>query len=482
MTEKTNRRTKIVATFGPATSTEKVIREMILAGLNIARLNFSHGTPDEKKQTVELIRKIANEEDRIVGILADLQGPKIRIAKFKNEKIFLPDGAAFILDAEMSREDGDESAVGIDYKELPNDVKAGDTLLLDDGRLTFTVEKVEGPRVFCLVVSGGELSNKKGINRQGGGLTAPALTDKDKDDLKVAVDLKVDYIAISFPRCAADIEEAKELIKRAGGDQDVIAKIERLEAIVLETLDEIILASHGIMVARGDLAVEIGDAEVPAMQKHMIKRARDLDKPVITATQMLESMITSVTPTRAEVSDVANAVLDGTDAVMLSAETAKGEHPALVIKTMDRICRAAEKHPSTMTSTYRVEYCFVRVDEVVSMAAMYAASRMNAKAIICLTETGITPLWMSRIRSGIPIYGLSRHLNTLGKMALFSDVYPINFDVTKFDEKQVKLGAIAELKKRGYIAEGDFVIITYGDHIGLHGGTNSLSILRVDGV
>jgi pyruvate kinase len=240
-----------------------------------------------------------------------------------------------------------------------------------------------------------------------------------------------------------------------------------------------IIASDGIMVARGDLAVEIGDAEVPAMQKHMIKRARDLDKPVITATQMLETMITSVTPTRAEVSDVANAVLDGTDAVMLSAETAKGDHPIVVIKTMDRICRAAEKHPLTFTSTYRVEYSFSRIDEALSMATMYTANHINVKAIICLTETGVTPLWMSRIRSGIPIYGMSRHPNALGKMALYSDVYPINFDVTTYDTEHVKLAAIAELKKRDFIADGDLVIVTYGDNVGVHGATNSMTILKV---
>jgi pyruvate kinase len=386
------------------------------------------------------------------------------------------------LDADLPRDDSDEITVGIDYKELPNDVKPGDILLLDDGRLIFKVEKVEGSRVFCVVIVGGELSDKKGINRQGGGLTAPALTDKDKEDLIVAVDLKVDYIAISFPRAAADIEEAKILIKQAGGEQDVIAKIERLEAVVPETLDEIILSAAGIMVARGDLAVEIGDAEVPAMQKYMIKRARDLNKPVITATQMLESMITSMSPTRAEVSDVANAVLDGSDAVMLSAETAKGLHPIVVINTMDRICRAAEKHPSTLTSTYNVERGFIRIDEVTSMATMYAANQLNVKAIICLTETGITPLWMSRIRSGIPIYGLSRHPLALGKMSLYSDVYPINFDVTKYDTSQVKRAAILELKNRGYVVDGDLVIISYGDHIGVHGSTNSMTILAVDGI
>lgn len=476
------RRTKIVATMGPASNTPEVIEKMILAGMNVSRLNFSHGSPEDHKNRVDLIRSIATKHNKIVGIMADLQGPKIRVSRFKNGKIFLQPGSEFILDASLAKDAGDEKMVGIDYKELPQDVKPGDTLLLDDGRLVFTVTKVEGTRVFCRVEVGGDLSNNKGINRKGGGLTAPALTEKDREDLKTAVALRAEYIAISFPRCAADLNEARELIEQAGGNAGIIAKIERIEAVVPETLDEIILASDGIMVARGDLAVEIGEAEVPAAQKHMIQRARDLNKPVITATQMMETMIHNVVPTRAEVSDVANAVLDGTDAVMLSAETAAGDHPPLVIETMARICEAAEKHPATKTSTYRMESIFERVDETISMATMYAANHMQIKAIVCLTETGITPLWMSRISSGIPIYGLSRNENALGKMALYRDVYPLYFDVAKYNVSEVKHAGIYELQRYDLVENGDLVAVTCGDHMGVHGATNSLTILRVGSV
>lgn len=476
------RRTKIVATLGPATDSLEVIRSMIAAGVDTFRLNFSHGESEEHRRQVEMIRSAAEEQNRVIGILADLQGPKIRISRFKDGKVSLKEGLLFVLDASLDKNSGDETAVGIDYKELPNDVKDGDILLLDDGRIVLTVTQVEGSKILCRVKVGGELSNNKGINRQGGGLSAKALTDKDREDLKTALQLNVDYIAISFVRNAADITEAKALIAAAHGSAGVIAKIERLEAIVPKTLDEIIDVADGIMVARGDLAVEIGDAEVPAAQKYMIERARSLNKPVITATQMMESMIKSPVPTRAEVSDVANAVLDGTDAVMLSAETAAGAYPTIVVKTMHRICVAAERHPLTLASTYRVELEFKRVDEAISMATMYTANHLHIKAIVTLTESGATPLWMSRIPSNIPIYGLSRNLNTLGRMALFSNVYPIFFDVTKHGPSiEVKRAAILELKQRNFIADGDLVIITKGPQEGVHGGTNSMTIVKVGG-
>jgi len=474
------RRTKIVATLGPASSDYETLRSMIEAGLNVVRLNFSHGTANDHRHRIELIRKAATDAGKIIGIIADLQGPKIRISRFKNGKVILKNGTEFILDATLATDAGDEIAVGIDYKELPQDVRVGDTLLLDDGRLVFGVKKVADQRIYCEVKVGGELSNNKGINRQGGGLTAPALTNKDREDLKTAVDLQVDYIAISFPRCAADIEEARMLVKEINGSCGIIAKIERIEAIVPETLDNIIKSSDGIMVARGDLAVEIGDAEVPAAQKYMIKRACDLNKPVITATQMLETMIHNVVPTRAEVSDIANAVLDSTDAVMLSAETASGDYPTIAVGAMDRICAAAEKHSDKLPLNCRLEDYFGRIDEVISVATMYAANHMNIKAIISLTESGRTTLWISRIRSGIPIYGMSRHTNTLGKMSLYRDVYPIKFDVTKYSViATMKRAAVIELQRLGFVNLGDLVIITCGDHIGVHGMTNSLTILKV---
>lgn len=473
------RRTKIVATIGPASSNIEMLKKMIASGLNIVRENFSHGTAEEHRKSIETVRKAALEMGQIVGIMADLQGPKIRVAKFKQGKITLNEGAEFILDASYPSDTGNENIVGIDYKELPDDVTPNDVLLLDDGRIVLVVKQVDNTRIICRVTVGGELSNNKGINRQGGGLTAPALTDKDKEDLRTAVTLGVNYIAISFPRSASDIEEAKALIKAAGGNAGIIAKIERLEAIVPKTLDEIIAASDGIMVARGDLAVEIGDAQVPGAQKFMIRRARFLNRPVITATQMMETMIKNVVPTRAEVSDVANAVLDNSDAVMLSAETATGAHPDLVIKTMARICLAAEQYPLPVTIDEKENTLFSRADEAISIASMYIANHMDVKAIISLTESGATPLWMSRVCSNIPVFGLSRNPNTLGRMALYRDVHPIYFDATKIGEGEVELAAITELQKLGFVKKSDLVIITRGPKQGISGGTNMLSIVEV---
>jgi len=473
------RRTKIVSTLGPASNSLEVLRQMIAAGVDIVRLNFSHGTPDEKRQLVNIVREAAKAEGKIVGILADLQGPKIRVAKFKNSKIFLKVNDEFVLDANLAKDAGDEKSVGIDYKELPQDVKPNDVLLLDDGRVVLTVKSIAEGRIICNVQVGGELSNNKGINRQGGGLSAGALTDKDREDLNTAVELKADYIAISFVRSSGDIAETKALIAQAGGNSGIIAKIERIEAMIPDTLKDIIAASDGIMVARGDLGVEIGDAEVPAAQKFMISCAAALNKPVITATQMMETMIHNVTPTRAEVSDVANAVLDGTDAVMLSAETATGEHPVLVIQTIARICLAAEKHAKTLATEHKVDRHCNRADEAVAVSAMYTANNLDIKAIISLTETSKTALWMSRIDSTVPIYGLSGSDSGLGRMPLYRNVYPLEFDAIKYKTNtEVKTAAVSLLKNSGYINTGDLVIITCGDHMGVAGSTNSLTILQ----
>lgn len=475
------RRTKIVATLGPSSTNVDVLRQMITAGVNVVRLNFSHGSAEEKKNLVNIVRQAAKAEGKIVGILADLQGPKIRVARFKNGKVTLKENELFTLDAALPKDAGDETVVGIDYKELPEDVKSKDILLLDDGRIVLVVEKVEGTRIICRVKVGGELSNNKGINRQGGGLSAGALTDKDREDLKTAVALGTDYIAISFVRSKIDVEETKALIAKENGKAGVIAKIERIEAVIPEVLKEIIKASDGIMVARGDLAVEIGDAEVPAAQKIMIEYARSLNKPVITATQMMETMIHNMIPTRAEVSDVANAVLDGTDAVMLSAETATGDHPILVVQTMDRICLAAEKQPRSLglADHHKAIFC-TRPDEAISIASMYIANHLKIRAIISLTETGMVTLWVSRTRSGIPIYGLSRNSNALGRMALYSDVYPIEFDVTQFtNNTELKKAAIEKLQQSNLVRTEDLVVVTCGDNIGVTGSTNSLTILQV---
>jgi pyruvate kinase len=471
------RLTKIVATMGPALDDEAMLGKVIDAGASVFRANFSHGTPSDHKKRINSVRSLAHKAGIEIAILGDLQGPKIRVARFKNHKIHLDEGKTFVLDADCGTEDGDEQRVGIDYKALPNDLKKADTLLLDDGRIVLDVQAIDGNQIICNVIVGGILSNNKGINKQGGGLSAPALTDKDKEDLKTAITLGADYIAISFPRNATDIYEAKVLIKAAGSRAKVIAKIERAEAIPL--LDEIIAASDGVMVARGDLGVEIGDAEVPAVQKLIIRRARALNKPVITATQMLETMIDSPIPTRAEVSDIANAVLDVTDAVMLSAETATGKFPDKAVEAMSRTCLAAEKHPDAQTSSHRVECHFENVDEAIAMATMYTANHVNVKAIISLTESGTTPLWMSRIRSNIPIYALSRNEKTLHIMALYRSVIPIRFDATQLARHEINQTAVLCLQNKGLLHEGDFVIITKGDQIGVHGRTNAMKIYEV---
>lgn len=471
------RRTKILATLGPATDNLDAMTRLIQAGVNCVRLNFSHGTHQDHQKRIELVREVSKKLNRVIGILGDLQGPKIRIAKFIDGKINLEPGDQFILDAAMDSAAGTKKAVGIDYKTLPHDVSPEDILLLNDGLITLCVEKVEGLRVICVVVQGGELSDHKGINKKGGGLSAKALTEKDLDDLQFAVKMDVDYIAISFPRNASDVNEARELIKKEKGTCGIISKIERVEAV--DNIDEIIIASDGVMVARGDLAVEIGDAEVPMVQKHIIQRARTLDKPVIIATQMMESMIHNPVPTRAEVSDVANAVLDNVDCVMCSAETATGQFPIETIASMDRICKTVEKQPKTQQSKHRVECHFTRIDEAIAMATMYTANHFDVRAVVALTESGATPLWMSRIRTGLPIYGLSRFARTLGKMTLFRGVYPIYFDVTKCTRDEVNVAAIHLMEKKNLLQKNDRVILTKGDHMGRSGGSNAMKILVV---
>lgn len=471
------RRTKIIATLGPATDQDGVLSALLVAGLDAVRLNFSHGTAADHQRRAALVRHESLRHRREVAIIADLQGPKIRIARFARGPVMLVTGQGFVLDAALAKDVGTDQQVGIDYAALPNDVHADDILLLDDGRLVFRVKQIEGSRIHCEVLVGGELSNNKGINRQGGGLTAKALTEKDKEDLITAVGLGADYIAISFPRSAADIDEAKALIKAAQGSAGVIAKIERAEAI--DELDAIIEASAGVMVARGDLGVEIGDAALPEIQKLIIHRARSLNKPVITATQMMETMIHNAIPTRAEVFDVANAVLDGTDAVMLSAETASGDHPVLVVEAMGRVCLGAEKQVSMKTSKHRVECYFTSIEETIAMSAMYAANHFAVKAIIALTESGATPLLMSRIRSGIPIFGMTRNLTTQRRITLYRGVYPVNCTEQFANISHDDRCATDVLKNQGVVKTGDYVLVTHGDLAGQAGSTNTLRVLQV---
>ncbi|TQV67756.1 pyruvate kinase [Exilibacterium tricleocarpae] len=477
----TFRRTKIVSTLGPATEDPQVLEQLILAGVNVVRLNFSHGHADDHRRRAEMVRKLCAKHGRYVAVLGDLQGPKIRIARFAAGKVDLVAGAAFALDAGLDSNAGDQTQVGIDYKCLPADSAPGDCLLLDDGRLVLKVESVDGQRINCRVEVGGTLSNNKGINRQGGGLSAAALTDKDREDIKTAVAIDVDYLAVSFPRCAADIEQTRELVQQAGGHARIVAKVERAEAVSDEaTLDSIIRAADAVMVARGDLGVEIGDAALMSVQKHMIERARKLNRGVITATQMMESMITSPMPTRAEVFDVANAVLDGTDAVMLSAETAAGSYPVQTVEAMARVILGAEQHPQAHSSPLKLHDRFSEIDECIALSAMYAANLLDGvKAIICLTETGSTPLLMSRISSRLPIFAFSRHPQTLRRVALFRGVQTVPFDSDGIASEDINQMAVNELQALGVIKSGDLIILSKGDYVNVHGGTNTMKIVRV---
>ena len=477
----TFRRTKIVATLGPASSSPEVLEQLILAGMDVARLNFSHGTPDDHKARASLVREIAAKHGRFVALLGDLQGPKIRIARFANKRIELKAGDKFRFSISHPREAGNQDVVCIDYPDLITDCKAGDELLLDDGRVEMRVDAVGKDELQCTVLIGGPLSDHKGINRRGGGLTAPALTDKDRADIKLAAEMQLDYLAVSFPRDAADMQEARRLRDEAGSSAWLIAKIERAEAVADDaTLDGLILASDGVMVARGDLAVEIGDAELVGIQKKIIAHARRLNRVVITATQMMESMISSPMPTRAEVSDVANAALDYTDAVMLSAESAAGDFPVEAVQAMARVCLGAEKHPTSQNSSHRLGRSFERCDESIALAAMYTANHFpGVKAIICLTESGYTPMIMSRIRSSMPIFAFSPHRATQARVALFRGVQTVPFDPAALPAEKVSQLAVDELLKRGVVQPGDWVILTKGDSYHTIGGSNTMKILHV---
>lgn len=471
------RKTKIVATIGPASNSRAVLERMIAAGVDVVRLNFSHGNAEQHIQTATLVREIAAGLRRPIGVLCDMQGPKIRIGKFENGKIMLNAGDKFILDANCTL--GNQERVGLDYKLLTDDVEAGAVLMLDDGRMVMTVDDVRGDEIFCTVTQAGMLSNNKGINRQGGGLSAAALTEKDREDIKTAAAMEADYVAVSFPRNAADIELARRLVRKAGGYASIIAKIERAEAVL--ALEEIIDVSDAIMVARGDLGVEVGDATVPGLQKRMIYEARMRNKLVITATQMMESMISSPIPTRAEVSDVANAVLDGTDAVMLSAESAVGSYPVEAVAAMDRVCLEAEKDFDDRSHRRGESEHIVRTDEAIAMAAIFTAERLRVDAIASLTQSGSTVKWMSRANTLPPIYALTPEKETRRKLTLYRGVYPYPFEQESKDREFILQAAEDELRLRGAVKNGDLILLTIGEPIGQAGGTNTLKIVKVGG-
>ena len=469
------RATKIVATLGPATDSPQKIEQLIAAGVDVVRLNFSHGTAKEHIQRASWVHEAAHRLERDVGVMVDLQGPKIRIGKFENGQIELVAGAEFILDLDCKL--GNQNRVGLDYRQLIDDVSDKDILLLNDGHIVLQVESLVNKEIFCKVIQGGVLSDKKGINRQGGGLSAPALTDKDIEDISVAASIEADYVAVSFPKSANDIFRARQLLIKASSKAWVIAKIERVEAI--RNLNEILDASHGLMVARGDLATEVGEAAVPALQKRMIQLARDKNKLAITATQMMESMTQSPVPTRAEVSDVANAVLDGTDAVMLSAETAAGKYPARTVSKMSEICLEAEKFVEGIVDSHFLDRTFQSIDQSIAMASLFVALHLKIKAIASFTQSGSTALWISRLNSGVPIYAMTPEDSTRRRMSLYRDVQPIFLPQEQNDREELIRIAEQKLVDAKIVSQGDLMVVTIGEPLGQSGGTNTMKIVEI---
>ena len=471
------RRTKIIATLGPATDEEGVLAGIIAAGADVLRINMSHGSHEEQLGRAKRVREVAAELGKEVAILADLQGPKIRVQRFKNGSVTLDPGDRFTLDAGDDPAPGDGSMVGVTYKGLANDVKPGNILLLDDGLISMKVIEVKGKLIECEVMAGGVLGSRKGLNLQGGGLSIPGLAEHDVVDIPRAAEMGADYLAVSFPRNAEDMNEARRLMREAGSEAGLVAKIERTEAI--ENLESIIDASDAVLVARGDLGVEIGDAELPGLQKKIIRRSLSHNRIVITATQMMQSMVDNPIPTRAEVLDVANAVIDGTDAVMLSAETAVGNHPITVVEAMHRVCLGAERHCDTQEDIQKLNVRFERIDQAIAMAAMFMATNVSVQAIVALTESGSTAQWLSRVRTAVPIFAMSPIASSRRRMALYRDVYPIS-QVQHWDDLNEEISeSIQTLLNQGYLNEGDRVILTSGDELGLEGGTNTMRLLQV---
>jgi pyruvate kinase len=471
------RSTRIIATLGPSTDVDGVLAGIIKAGVNVCRINMSHGTQEEQARRARQVRKVSRELGEEVAIMADLKGPKVRIESFRDGSVILGHGDTFILDAEDPDKPGDATRIGVSYAGLPDDVESGTELLLDDGLMSLRVREVKDKKVICTVENGGILSDRKGLNIRGGGLSIPGLADHDLPDITHAAAMGVDYLAVSFPRNAEDMNEARRLLREAGSSARLVSKIERVEA--MENLEEIIDASHAVLVARGDLGVEIGDAALPAFQKQIIAKALNQNRIVITATQMMQSMIESPIPTRAEVLDVANAVIDGTDAVMLSAETAVGQHPVMVVEAMHRICVGAEKHCASIGGTRQLNVRFQRIDQAIAMAAMFMATNVSVQAIVALTESGSTAQWLSRVRASVPIFAMSANAASRRRMAVYRDVYPVLHDSSAGDIDGVARDSIYKLWEKGYIKSGQRILLTMGDRLGSQGGTNTLRLIQV---
>ncbi|MDH5823886.1 pyruvate kinase [Luteimonas sp. RD2P54] len=471
------RRTRILATLGPATDPPGVLDALLRAGVDAVRLNFSHGDPASQKARAQAVREAAKRVGAEVGILADLPGPKIRIERFAEGKVQLRTGERFDLVAREDAPPGNGREVGVSYLGLPGDLRAGDVLLLDDGLVQLRVESIEGERIVTSVLNDAVLSDRKGLNRLGGGLSLGALTDHDRALISVAAEIDVDFIAVSFCRNAADMEEARRLARAAGSDAALVSKIERAEAI--ENLTEIVDASDVVMVARGDLGVEIGDAELPGLQKKIIREAVAQNKVVITATQMLQSMVDSPIPTRAEVLDVANAVIDGTDAVMLSAETAAGNFPVRAVEAMARVCVGAEKQFEADTDFEAAPRDLERADQAIAMAAMFLTEHIGVRAIVAMTESGGTARYLSRFRAAAPIYAFSRHADARRRMALMRGVFPIDYDSRGQTPREAARGSVGKLVQTGLLSSGERVVFTSGEHMETHGATNTLRLLQV---
>lgn len=471
------RQTKIIATLGPATDDPAVLRDMFLAGVDVVRINMSHGSPEDQLKRAQTVREVSAEVGKEIAILVDLQGPKIRLESFHSDQIVLERGDPFILDASPEPALGDQGQVGVTYKELAGDVKRGDLLLIDDGLVTMTVKDIIGDQIHCVTENGGVLSSRKGINLKGGGLSIPGIAERDRRDIERAAEMDADFLAVSFPRNAEDMRGARALLREAGSHARLVAKIERTEAI--DHLEEIIEASHAALVARGDLGVEIGDAELPSLQKHIIRTALHQNRVAITATQMMQSMVDNPIPTRAEVLDVANAVIDGSDAVMLSAETAVGNHPVEVVKAMDRVCLGAERHLDAHRENQQLNVRFHRIDQAIASAAMFLVKHVRVDAIVALTESGSTAQWLSRVRTAAPIFALSPVAASRRRMALYRGVYPIAHEPRGKKMEKVLRRAIAMMLERGLINVGDRVLLTMGDRLANEGGTNSMRLIQV---
>ena len=473
-------RTKIVATVGPASGSTDVLKEMIINGCSVFRINFSHGSHESHGESIDNIRRAAKSLQQNVAILGDLQGPKIRIGEIIGESFDIEVGQELLLDSDIPDTDGSPEGVSYLCDTLAQSCEPGRVLMLDDGRVQLEVISVSGNAIKTRVVAGSKLSSRKGLNLQGGGLAEDALTPKDLKDMAFAAKQNLDYICVSFPAKAADMEDARQKLDALGCATQLIAKLERAEVVASEAvIDEMINSCDGVMVARGDLAVEVGFEAVTSYQKQIIARARRLNKPVIVATQMMESMIDSPVPTRAEVSDVANAVFDYADAVMLSAESAVGAYPIETIKTVYDVIVATEKHVLTQVSKHRVEMDFEYVDESIAMATMYLANHFKkVKAIVCLTESGSTALWMSRIKTHLPLVAMSPKDATLNRTALYKGVRPAFLQktpggATQFDD------VIQFMRCAVHLEKGDHVVVTFGDVVGVDGHTNTLKVLEV---